>query len=620
MIKVILNALPPARIDTPSAALSVLKAFLGHHQIETTIIYWNILLDRLLPPLEKNTDATHFDLLPYLYLLCDAYQDEIGKSRVNAIMKAQLPIHDVLNDNSDYLGGTKAGFDAMVAAELSAQAHSGPLLFGISCKYEQWIPGIVLAQSIKAQFPHAKIIIGGLRNRDKAESIMRISHLFDFAIWGEGEYPLLELCRMIESGMKEFGSIPRLIYRKAGSLQSSVTDVSKFHDLDSRIFPDYDDYFRYRECLHKKNTPVIFPLESSRGCTWNACRFCVYGEGYENRKKIPEVLKEEINHLVIRYDARYFAFMDNDIVANDHKRLDSMLDELIAIKQTRDVHFIAEVIPKHFTADTIRKLSRAGFSRIHFGYEALSDRLLAKMRKKTNFSDNVFFVKFAQKYKVKLPSANIICGAIGEDDVDILESIDNLHFLRFFFDRHFFVHNQILLRVAKHSGFYRMVAGDALVKWNDNPVFHLLPRDLVKDIDRFSLFDFAAPPVFLWDVFSKINRFYYEHSYRYAISREGRVITYREYFDGELLVVFAINDLEFRILQKTNADIMDASDLLRSLVQEMADTIDEDSVYAALDRLRARHLIYFGNDYRSIVSIVDTDQIDDLPEAITDPR
>jgi radical SAM superfamily enzyme YgiQ (UPF0313 family) len=598
--------------------MSVLKAFLTHHDIETTVIYWNLLLDRLLPPFERDSDAIHFDLLPYLYLMADAYQDEVKKSKANAMIKAQLPWHDIMNHNSDYLVRTRELLDATVDRTLAPYVHGGPLLFGISCKFEQWISGVVLANSIKARLPQAKIVIGGLRSRDKAEAIMTVCSDFDFAVWGEGEYPLLSLCRAIQNDSEDLSAVPRLVFRQDGSLQPSATDVSRYHDLNSRIFPDYDDYFRCLENSGSKSTPAIFPLESSRGCTWNACHFCVYADGYKTRKKEAGVLTDEIRFLVEKYGARYFAFMDNDIVADDHLRLNRLLDDLISLNQEHPLHFIAEVIAKHFTAATLKKLSQAGFHRIHFGYESLSDRLLTKMHKRTNFSDNVFFVKFAHHYKIKLPSANIISGIIGEQDLDILECIDNLHFLRFYFDRHLFVHTLIPLRVAKHSVFYNMIAAQALPIWNDNIVFDLLPGDMVAGVDRFSLFDFAARPNLLWDAFSRINEFYYDHDYSYHLSLEEHRVIYREYFDGDLLITRSLDELELRLLQAANSVILDLDDLMETLAPVMPAPLDAEAVCEALDRLKDRHLLYFDDGYRSIISVIHADQIEGVSAAGTE--
>ena len=613
LMKVILNALPPARIDTPSAALSILKSFLLRHDIQATVIYWNILLDHLLPVFERNTNTIYFDLLPYLYRIAGKYGDAIAQSRANAVLKAELPLYDLLNDNSDYLGKTPDILRSVVSAELARHLHDGPVLFGITCKYEQWIPGMVLAEYIKEHFPQAKIVIGGLRNRDKAESIMRRGELFDFAVWGEGEYSLLQLCRFLDGQSDDPASIPRLIFRKAGSLPASDTGGGSYFDMNSGIFPDYDDYLEYAAASDRKDLPVTYPLESSRGCTWNACRFCVYGEGYENRKKDPAVLKREIQHLIDRYGARYFAFMDNDIVANDLPRLESILDILIALKQDNNIEMFAEVVHKHITADILEKFPRAGLGQFHFGYEALSDGLLAKMKKRTNFSDNLFVVKLARRYGIKLPSANIICGVTGETDYDILESIDNLHFLRFYCDRTLFYHRLVPLRLAKHSRFFDMTDETDLVKWEENTVFHLMPEKLMEGIDRFSLFDFAARQNFLWDLFSRMNDFYYDHTYDYRISREEGEVIYREFFDGELLVELAIGDLAYFILRKADSQIMGLDSILDCAAREYGAGADRTTLCAALESLRKRHLIYYDENYGSIVSVIDLDTRDVCP-------
>ncbi|MBI5552263.1 MAG: radical SAM protein [Desulfobacterales bacterium] len=609
-MNVILNALPPARLDTPSAALSVLKAFLAQHAVPTTVIYWNLLLDRLLPAFDRDTDAIDDTLLPYLYLIAEDYGDVVTQSKTNAFMKARLPLRDKANDNSDYLADTRRLLEAAVAHALADHATDAPLLLGISCKYEQWIPGAVLGRCIKSHFPQARIVIGGLRNRDKAEALMQICPDFDFAIWGEGEYPLLALCQALDDPAQDLTAVPRLLFRHAGAVLCSRTTQSPYYDLNSRIFPDYDDYFHNRAQAGLKHLPAILPLESSRGCTWGACRFCVYSDGYENRKKDSAVLQAEMHHLLGKYDTAFFAFMDNDILANDLPRLETMLDDLITLRQSRNVQLIAEVIPKHFTPALMKKLFQAGLARVHFGYEALSDRLLKKMRKRNNFSDNLFFVKFAHKYKIKLPSANIICGAIGEEDIDVLESIDNLHFLRFYFDRHLFAHNLIPLRVAKHSAFYDMLSPEALIRWDDNALFQLLPAPMTGGVDRFSLFDFAAKPGPLWEVFAKLDRFYYDHHYSFTLCLENGALVYREFFDAELLTAFALGDLEYRILRRTQAQIMDLDTLMEALAQDGDMPSEANTVRAALDHLRQKHLVYFNDGHRAIVTVIDMDQIE----------
>lgn len=603
-MKVILNCLPPARIDTPSAALSVLKAHLVNNGIEAHVVYWNILLDGVLPSFGRDTDMIHFDLLPYLYLIAGEQGDPIAEARANAYVKAELPGRDILNDNSDYLGGAGKIIGERIEEDLSRYSPDEGLLFGISCRYEQWIPGMVLARYVKRLFAGAKIVIGGLGSPERASAVMKMCGLFDFAIWGEGEYPLLQLIRALDGGSAGLAAVPRLLFREDGAVRNSDTVTGEFLDMNSGTFADYDDYFACLEALGRDTSAVILPLESTRGCTWNACRFCVYSDGMRTRKRGPVRVVEEVRRLLDRYGTPYFAFMDNDIVANDHERLERMLDGLISLRERREINFIAEVIHKNLTKEIMEKLPRAGFGRIHFGYESLSDSLLAKMGKRTNFSDNIFFVKFARKYGIKLPSANIICGIPLEEDLDILTCIDNLHFLRFYYDREFFRHTIIALRLAGRSRFHDRIPADELARFNGNEIFHLLPRGMTEGIDRFSLFDFSASQNTLWDAFAKMNDFYYSHAYSYTIRREEENVVYREFFDGEPVLELVLGDVASGILREANERILDLRDLLTSLGARHPET-DEASVLAALDGLKARHLVYFGDDYGSIISVID---------------
>ncbi len=605
-MRVILNALPPARTDTPSAPLSILKAFLLHHGVAAGIIYWNLLLDGVVPGLERDSDATHLDLLPYLYLIAGKYNDAIAQAKANAYVKSELPFRDILNDSSDYLAGAEKIIDEAVAREFAPYAGEDRLLFGMSCKYEQWIPGMVLAGYIKKYFPGSRIVLGGFRDRDRARSVMCVCSDFDFAIWGEGEYPLLELCRVLDAELPDLSQVPRLLYRDRGEILSSGITTGDFFDMNSGMIPDYDDYFACREALGKTDVPAVLPVESSRGCTWRACRFCVYSDGYKTRKKDAGVLTEEIAHLLKKYGTPYFAFMDNDIAANDPGRLGEILDGLVPLRQESGAEFIAEVIHKDLAPELMEKFPRAGFGRLHFGYESLSDSLLKKMRKKTGFSDNICFVKHARKFDIRLPSANIICGTVGEDDIDILECIDNLHFLRFYYDRDLFRHNVIPLRIAGNSDFFGMLDREQLRRFDENETYHLLPGPIKNVVDRFTLFDFSAPSNNLWKLFSKINDFYYEHAYTYAVSREGGRLVYREYFDSQPVVQLEIGELGHHILRETNSRVTDPKDLVRSC-KSWKDGIDESYVFGALDLLREKHLVYFDDAYRSIISVIDTE-------------
>ena len=58
MKRVILHCVPPFAVEYPSPALSVLQMWLTKHGIETSILYWNLLLLRLQRLFMEQSDDT----------------------------------------------------------------------------------------------------------------------------------------------------------------------------------------------------------------------------------------------------------------------------------------------------------------------------------------------------------------------------------------------------------------------------------------------------------------------------------------------------------------------------------------------------------------------------------
>ena len=79
------------------------------------------------------------------------------------------------------------------------------------------------------------------------------------------------------------------------------------------------------------------------------------------------------------------------------------------------------------------------------------------MNKSNNFSNNLFFVKYSLKFEID-PLVNIIIGLINETKDDIQESIDNLHFLRFFYNKKetSLYHDYVTLVISRMSKYYGM--------------------------------------------------------------------------------------------------------------------------------------------------------------------
>lgn len=136
-------------------------------------------------------------------------------------------------------------------------------LIGFCFYYCQWIPLLIFEDEIKTIFPKASFIMGGFYDVDSATEIMKIIKTLDFAIWGEGEYPLLELLDSLNN-QQCHNLIPRLIFKNNSNIENSNKIGSALLDLNNYTDLDFDDYII--QARIKPMQQVVLPLSSKRGC------------------------------------------------------------------------------------------------------------------------------------------------------------------------------------------------------------------------------------------------------------------------------------------------------------------------------------------------------------------
>jgi radical SAM superfamily enzyme YgiQ (UPF0313 family) len=565
-----MNYMPPAMINLPSPAFSVLKGFLAHHGYECKIINWNISINELMSSFLRNftfepADPDILPLLPFLHAIAEEYNDTAAMQRIISHFQSRFPdciMNTEITCEASISELKKKIFD-MFDSGLKTMDTDNVILFGFSAKFYQWIPGMILAKKLKIDFPGIKIVIGGLNSREEATAIMEICSYFDFGILGEGEYQLLEMLKGLEHGdAGKFGSVPRLVYRTDNGLVST-TQPGKYIDFPDYIFPDYSDSV---ELPGKTADPDAYslPLEASRGCYWNRCKFCSLSSGYKYRRRMPQGVVDEIEFMSQRYNINRFTFLDSDIVGPDISQFEILLDMIIdsSYKNKSIYDFTAEVVPHDLNSRVIEKLAVAGFSRIQVGYEAITDNLLKKIDKKTDFSDLILFLKFASKFGITAFGANIMKGIVGETEQDVQESIQNLAFLRFFLNskqgRWFFRHNLNKFRLEHGSRFFKELNEEELNRWVYNPIAYFLPVSFIDNQNRFYFWGFYKnlENEIEWDNFDKINKFYEDTEFKYQVLESGGVHYYIEKMGRTLVNYIIFNETGYwEVLIESNGEV-----------------------------------------------------------------
>lgn len=623
-IKVIMHYLPPAHTNMPSPSFSVLKSFLEGKGIESKIIYWNEWISNKLAeivPFRKlrnlsNTDI--FNLLPFLAKLAEENKSQEATEKILGNLMSVSPELTLKGKDEceEALQQIKDKILSFIEEKINTLAVENLLAFCFSSKFYQWIPAIQIAKILKRRYPHIKLIIGGFGSSKEAVTFMTKCPDMDFAVWGEGEYPLLHLLEYLEDNDKKttLDSIPRTVYRKQEEIAISETS-GEFVDFTDYRFPDYSDLADQKDGKKLSNIPIYLILETSRGCHWNRCKFCYLNAGYKYRTRSIDSIISEIELMVQKFEKSTFQIVDCDTVGKDLNRFETLLDKIIesSTNTLMNYTFTAEITHHGLNAEIIKKMAIAGIKTVQIGYEAITDNLLKKIDKKTDFADLILFVKFATKHGIMISGANIIRGIIGETPQDIMESIENLAYLRFFLsNKHYssgYSHTLIKLRLEPGSRFLKMVDKEDLKNWNYHSIHYLLPPSFLDEDERFSLFGFykTLPHEVEWEQFETINRFYEEAEYKYRIYECKGVYYFEQYKKDEIIHQIVFNEPEYIDVLKTANNEVTSYEKLKNILEAKYPGITEERIAEILQNLKNEFLIYYNTDKTRIVSIIDVE-------------
>jgi radical SAM superfamily enzyme YgiQ (UPF0313 family) len=616
---ILLNCMPPALVQMPSPALNILKSVLNQNQFVSEIIYWNIKFEKMHSEwsvLFNDDDFELSRLLPFVYSLVKQHKDDHQSKEIISLLMANSKKQKTRNEHyfAQLPDKTHEFTTRFIEKELKAFDFTNVILSGFSSKFYQWVPAIQVAEATKRLHPDIKTVIGGFDSKASAVEMMRIFNCFDFAVWGEGEYPLLELATALTEKRKGGYDICGLVYREADQIIFSEKRNRKFFVLNQYPNPDCDDFFSIAKEHEEKGEYLYYPIESTRGCDWNRCKFCVLGNGYKYRERDAESVVEEIRYAIKKYNFGYFEFLDNNVVGSNCERFETLLAKLtgLIIDNENDINLFAEIIPFELDAAFYKRFALAGFRMVQIGGESFSDSLIRKMNKKNSFSDNLLGYKCCIKYGIRAVGSNILVGIPGETVEDVNECIENIPFLRFFTGDQLIRFVESPFSLDKLSRFYKELSAEEIEKYNSHFIYNLLPAGLTKKMNRFELFPFTKaklPNKKLWDKFFKILESYYNIPFSYKIFRHENLVIYEE-FNNNVKVVSLVFDQpeQWEILVIANNRVISFQEMFET-IQLKFRKISLKSLKKTMNELKSKYLLYCNDNYDNIVSIIDTDMI-----------
>lgn len=249
-----------------------------------------------------------------------------------------------------------------------------PDLVGVRCYSHRYKKAYEIIDTLKS-FRNHTVVIGGPH-----VSVIRAKVLdetkADFAIKGEGEYALVELCKATETENGGYKGIKGLIWRDENKIIENP-DRPFITDLDTLPFPAYERFeLEKYVCYLERRLPII----TSRGCPYQ-CIFCSIrlSMGNKFRARSPENVVDEMEYWYNK-GWRNFDFND-DCFSLNLDRAKKICDLIVerALKITYQLYngIRADRIDK----ELLKKMKASGCTRVFYGCESGNPEILKKIKK-----------------------------------------------------------------------------------------------------------------------------------------------------------------------------------------------------------------------------------------------
>ena len=298
-----------------------------------------------------------------------------------------LEYHDISVDVVDWNIAGEAGILAAISKKYD--------VVGMSVLSTSRWGAFDTAKVVRRMSPESTIVLGGPHATLMPDQCKEYA---DYVIKGDGEMPLVDICRGYEPVERES---PLLLPAH------NLIDYSKYSGWG---YTQFDP--RRANGVNIRKHPRV-SIQATRGCT-SHCKFCssFYVQG-KYRMREPKSVAAEMEMLYRCYKIRHFYFNDDSFYLDRDKGIE-FCDRIIDSTMGRVAFHIetrADVIDEEYA----RKLKKAGCYRVQVGFETGSQVLLDKMGKNSSVTGIGVGIKNCKRAGMHV-DANLIVGNVGETD------------------------------------------------------------------------------------------------------------------------------------------------------------------------------------------------------------
>lgn len=265
------------------------------------------------------------------------------------------------------------------SARLEAALRDRPCLVAITAVTgPQLAAAVALCRRVR-EAGDTPIVWGGPHASLLPEQVLR-SGLADWVIAGEGEAALPALVQALRGGAVDPAEIPGVIGLRSGELvrgpEPEPLDLDRLGPIPWELAGPGTLF-----TIHGRPTALV---ESSRGCS-SRCRYCYNSHVYRGRWRgmSPEAFLAQLRQLVAALPAvRHLYVVDDDFFADSDR-----VNGICAAMERSGLDLSWQLQGARVAAlsamddDALRRLRRAGCTRVDIGAESGSPRILAQLRK-----------------------------------------------------------------------------------------------------------------------------------------------------------------------------------------------------------------------------------------------
>jgi radical SAM superfamily enzyme YgiQ (UPF0313 family) len=267
------------------------------------------------------------------------------------------------------------------------------------------------------------VVVGGPDPANYLEEYL--SRGADVIAIGEGELTLEELVpHLLQHGPANLDNILGIAFRKDDGAIVRTEARPMIADLDAQPFPDRAaiDQDEYVNVWRKHHGQGSVSLITARGCPYT-CTWCSHSVfGYSHRRRTPHNVVDEVEHIVDRYHPDLLWYAD-DVFTINHK----WLFEYAAEMERRGFHLPFETISREdrLNEEVVETLARLGCYRLWVGAESGSQKILDRMKRRTNAERMREMVHLLQKHGIEV-GMFIMLGYDGEERSDLEATVEHL--------------------------------------------------------------------------------------------------------------------------------------------------------------------------------------------------